>query len=200
MKPSLRSVAYRQVSSVKRARCTPHVWGASFILKSVGDKTEPCGTPDRITLGVDISPSTETLNFLCERKEPKSLIELVENSNLDNLYSKPEYHVVSKAFSMSKNTANVDILLLKLRVTWSVSLMHCSVVLWRARKQNWLCFGRILPLTYIVAERTWTYSKHISRDRYSVYWRVGRIIREHSSIYCCVLYRVCRAVARQRID
>jgi hypothetical protein len=30
---------------------------------------------------------------------------------------------------MSKNTAAVDILLLKLRVTWSVSLIHCSVVL-----------------------------------------------------------------------
>ena len=30
---------------------------------------------------------------------------------------------------MSKHTAAVDILLLKLRVTWSVSLTHCSVVL-----------------------------------------------------------------------
>jgi hypothetical protein len=37
--------------------------------------------------------------------------------------------VVSKAFSMSKNTAAVDILLLKLRVTWSVGLIRCSVVL-----------------------------------------------------------------------
>jgi hypothetical protein len=44
-------------------------------------------------LGVDISPFTETLNLLCERKEPISLIKLVENSNLDSLYS----HVVSKA-------------------------------------------------------------------------------------------------------
>jgi hypothetical protein len=53
------------------------------------DKTEPCGTPACITLGVDISPSTETLNFLCEKRANK-LIKLVENSNLDNLYSKPE--------------------------------------------------------------------------------------------------------------
>jgi hypothetical protein len=37
--------------------------------------------------------------------------------------------VISKAFSMSNNTAAVDILLLKLRVTWSVSLIHCSVIL-----------------------------------------------------------------------
>jgi hypothetical protein len=31
-----------------------------------------------------------------------SLIEMVENSNFDNLYSKPESHVVSKAYSISK--------------------------------------------------------------------------------------------------
>jgi hypothetical protein len=80
-----------------------------YKLNSVGDRTEPCGTPAYISLGVDISPSTETLNFLCERKEPKSLIKLVENTNLDMLYSKPWCHVVSKAFSMSKNTAAVEI-------------------------------------------------------------------------------------------
>jgi hypothetical protein len=50
---------------------------------------EPCGTSACISLGVDISPSTETLNFLWERKEPISLIRLIDNFNLD---------VVSKAF------------------------------------------------------------------------------------------------------
>jgi hypothetical protein len=58
-----------------------------------------------------------------------SLIKLVENSNLDNLYIKAGCHVVSKAFSISKNTTAVDILLLKLRVTWPVSLMQYTVVL-----------------------------------------------------------------------
>jgi hypothetical protein len=90
-----------------------------------GDRT----TPACISLGVDILPSTETLNFCCERKEPISLIRLVENFNFDYLYSRPECHVVSKAFSMSKNTAAVDILVLKLRAMWSVSLIHCSVML-----------------------------------------------------------------------
>jgi hypothetical protein len=134
-------------------------WGASFIyiLKRVWEKIDPCGTPACITFGVDISPSTETLNLLCERREPISLIKLVENSNLDNLYSKPECHVVSEAFSMFKNTADVDILLLKLKVTWSVSLRHCSVVLWRTRKPNWLalsrplssiCFWRVFRITF----------------------------------------------------
>jgi hypothetical protein len=66
------------------------------MLKRVGDRTEPCGTPVCITFGVDISPSTETLNILCDRKELTSLIKLIENSNLDSLYSKPVCHVVSK--------------------------------------------------------------------------------------------------------
>jgi hypothetical protein len=70
--------------------------GASFlyILKTGGDKTEPCGTPACISLGVGISPSTEPLNFLYERKEPISLNKQAENSNSDNLFSKPECHVV----------------------------------------------------------------------------------------------------------
>jgi hypothetical protein len=99
------------------------------MLYKVGDRTEPCGSPACISLAVDISPSIETLNFRRERNELMSLIKLVGNSSSDNLYSKPGCHVVSKAFSISKNTAAVDILLLKLSVTWSVSLIHCSVVL-----------------------------------------------------------------------
>jgi hypothetical protein len=35
--------------------------------------------------------------------------------------------VVSTICSMSKNTAAVDILLMKLKVTWSIGLIHCSV-------------------------------------------------------------------------
>jgi hypothetical protein len=58
---------------------------------------------------------------------------------------------------MAKNTVAVYILLLKLRVTWSVSLMHCSVVLRRARKPNWfalsrplssICFWRVFRITF----------------------------------------------------
>jgi adenine-specific DNA methylase len=95
-----------------------------YILYRVGDRTEPCGTPAYISLGVDISPSTETLNFLFERKELLSLIIPAENSNFDHLYSRPRCQVVSKAFSIPKNTATVDMLSLKFKVTWSVSLMH----------------------------------------------------------------------------
>jgi hypothetical protein len=113
-------------------------------------RAEICGTSACISLVVDISLSAETLNFRCERKKPKSLSMLVESIKFDNLYIKPEGHVLSKAFSMSKNTAAVDILqvLLKLRVAWSVILIHCSVVRWRPRKTNWLPLSKPHSLMY----------------------------------------------------
>jgi hypothetical protein len=38
-----------------------------YKLSRVGDRTEQlCGTLAFISIGVDISPSAETLNFLCE--------------------------------------------------------------------------------------------------------------------------------------
>jgi hypothetical protein len=113
------SVAYIQVSSVNRARCTPGAAGASFIHKlySTGVRTEPCGTPASIFLGKESSPSTEILNYLLFKKEAISLIRLIKNCIFDSLCSRPECHVVSKAFSMSKDTAAVDILLLKFRET-----------------------------------------------------------------------------------
>jgi hypothetical protein len=42
-------------------------------------------------------------------------MKLVENSNLDNLYTNPGCHVVWKAFSMSKNTSAVDILFVEFK-------------------------------------------------------------------------------------
>jgi hypothetical protein len=72
-----------------------------YKLYDVGDRTEPSGTPSCISLGVDNSPSTETLNLRCDRKDPISLVKLFENSNFDNLHSNPEFHVVLEAFSMS---------------------------------------------------------------------------------------------------
>jgi hypothetical protein len=50
---------------------------------------------------------------------------------------------VSKAVSLSRNTTAVD-MLLKFRATWSISLMHWSVVLWRARNPNWFAFSKLL--------------------------------------------------------
>jgi hypothetical protein len=56
-----------------------------YKLYRVEDRMEPCGTPACMYLGVDISPPTETLKFLCERNELISLMKSVESCNLDNL-------------------------------------------------------------------------------------------------------------------
>jgi len=118
-------------------------------LYRVGTRTEPWGTAACITRGVDSSPSNITLNFLLEKNELISLIKLDEKCNSDSLYSKPGCHVVSNAFSISKKTAAVDILLLKFKVTWSVSLMHWNVVLWHARKPNWHAFRMLLSSMFL---------------------------------------------------
>jgi hypothetical protein len=68
-----------------------------------------------------------------------SFIKFVEKYNFDSMYSKPERHVVSKAYSISKNTAAVDKLLLKLK-SRVVSKPH--TLNWRARKPNSLAFSR----------------------------------------------------------
>jgi hypothetical protein len=86
----------------------------------------------------------QELNFQLVRKEVISLMRLVEKANSDNLWSRPECHVLWKAFSVYRNTAAVDMLLLKFRVMWSASLIHWSVVLWSARKPNWLAFSKFL--------------------------------------------------------
>jgi len=99
-----------------------------YKLFSVEARTESCGNPASVYLGLDIFPSTETLNFLWDRYELISFIKLTGSCNFNNLYNKPGCHVVLKAFSMSKNTASVGILLLKFRVARSVNLVHLSDV------------------------------------------------------------------------
>jgi hypothetical protein len=89
-----------------------------------GGQTEPCGTAACISLGANISPSTQTLNFPYKGKQFISLIMLVEKFNFDNLYSRAKCHLVSKAFSISKNTAVVDKLSLKFWIMGSVSLIY----------------------------------------------------------------------------
>lgn len=98
-----------------------------YKLYKAGERMDPCGTLACISLCVDISPSTKPPTFLLKRKEIISFIKLVENCNFDNLYNKPDCQVVSKAFSVPKNTTAVDILLKF--VTWSVSFIHWNAML-----------------------------------------------------------------------
>jgi len=67
--------------------------------------------------------------------------------NLDSSYSKPVCHVVSNAFSIPKKTVAVDTLLLKFRVTWPVSLIHWSVVLWYTPQPYWQAFNGLFSST-----------------------------------------------------
>jgi hypothetical protein len=90
------------------------------------DRTKPCSTSALISLGAEISPSTESINFLCERKALISLIGLAENYSLDSLFSKKARHVVSKAFSTSCDTATLVSLLLELSVAWLVIMAMLS--------------------------------------------------------------------------
>jgi hypothetical protein len=76
----------------------------------VRDRKEPCGTLACISLGLDSSPSAETLNILGEREKLIRMARLIENFNSDKLYSNSMCHVVSNAFSISKDTAPVDII------------------------------------------------------------------------------------------
>jgi hypothetical protein len=103
--------------------------------------------PLLVSLGVGILPSTETLNIFLRKKKLLSLFRLIENFNTENLHSNRGRNIVSKALSIFRNTAAIDMVLLKLNVMWFVSLIHLSVVLWRARKPNWHPLSR--PLSSI---------------------------------------------------
>jgi hypothetical protein len=63
-------------------------------------------------------------DFSVGNKQTTKLDYLAENCKLDNLYNSAGYHVVSKAFSISKNAAAVDMLLLNLKCTWSINPIH----------------------------------------------------------------------------
>jgi hypothetical protein len=97
-------------SSTRRARWTPKVWGMSFIHKlyRVGDRTDPYGTPLVFLSGSRHFSFNRNSEFSVS-KEIISLIMLAENFKENNFYKKPGCLLVSKAFSMSKNTAAVGI-------------------------------------------------------------------------------------------
>jgi hypothetical protein len=64
------------------------------------------------------------------------------------------------------------------------------------------CLERILPLLLIQPRNghgPTVNTYHVIAIQ-PVYWRVGRFYRKHSFLYCCVLDRVYRAFAWQRID
>jgi hypothetical protein len=87
------------VSICEQSKMSSRCCGSIIYVKTVqywgkdGTLMNPC----RYFLG----PPTKTLNFLSVRREAISLLRLVKNCDSDNLYSRPECHVVSKAISVS---------------------------------------------------------------------------------------------------
>jgi hypothetical protein len=75
---------------------------------------EPWGTPTCISLGVDISPATETVNFGSDRMELTNFSKYVENFSFCNLYNKTRCYV-SKPFLISKYTGIVEMLVWNLK-------------------------------------------------------------------------------------
>jgi hypothetical protein len=68
----------------------------------------------------------------------------MENFKLDNLYRKSWCHVVSDAFSISKNTAAVNMLLLKFKPNWlALSRPLSSIGLWTIVR---ITFSNSLPV------------------------------------------------------
>jgi hypothetical protein len=154
------------------------------MLYNTGARTEPWGTPALIfffAYKITLLPRL----YLSVTKETNSLIRLVENSNSDNLYSRPECHVVSKTFSIPKKTAGVYILLLQFRVAWSTSLIHWSAVLWSAPKPNRLAFSKF-PTSVCF----WIVLKIIFISP-----RVGPRRKHHLQQFCSSVYIHCLATA-----
>jgi hypothetical protein len=91
--------------------------GVSFIwkLENVGNMTIHWGTPALFFYAWTFR-LRQKLYFRSDRKELLSLIKFVKNCNLCNSYNRPVCHVVTEAFSIFKNTAAVDMLLLKFKV------------------------------------------------------------------------------------
>jgi hypothetical protein len=91
-----------------------------------------------------INPPTSDRDseFPLRKKRSNKFYQTDKNFNLDKTCSKQVCTVSSKAFSISNNTAAVDMLLLKINVTCSLSLVHWLVVLWATRKSNWLALNR----------------------------------------------------------
>jgi hypothetical protein len=114
--------------SLNRVRRVPGATRAMSVYRpyNIWARMEFWGTTASVSFGVENWPSTKASHYLSARKEAISIVRLVKNSNSDNLYSRPECHVVSKVLSISKNTVAV----LKFRVTWSARLtLKCYTVI-----------------------------------------------------------------------
>jgi len=107
----------RDVSSARRVRWGPGVLGSIvYIIQTVQGRIqdETLWHPYLYFPGRGRSAFNELISFIM----------LAEKCNSESLCNRLEYQVLSKAFSISKKTAAVHVLLLKRRITWAASLIY----------------------------------------------------------------------------
>ena len=119
-------------------------WGfgksLTYIIKSNGLRTEPCGTP---TMGLILSerkPFTLTWITQPTRKSESQCVILVGRSSIKILYLSPLCQTLSKAFSTSRKAATTCSPLLKLSITDWKSLKRWSSVDLFCLKPDWFLF------------------------------------------------------------
>jgi hypothetical protein len=113
-----------------------------------GARTETWGTPAATSLGVENSPSTETLNFLLVTKQAISLMTFFENVMLT-------VYIVGQSATLCQ------------RLPWcprkaQSSTCYCwSVALWCALKPKWLAFSELLSSMCLWIVPTIRFSKSL---------------------------------------
>lgn len=117
--------------------------GMSFIymLKRIGPKTEPWGTPALMTLVLDRSLFTLTLKDMSIRKLLMILSIWSGNLYLSNLRRRPLCQTMSNALFRSRSSIHVNLFLL-----WT-TLMSFRIVEWLFLKPN--CWSIRMLLEYI---------------------------------------------------
>jgi hypothetical protein len=147
--------------------------------KRVGARMEPCCTPACISWWCGQFALNYNSEFSVGNEWANKFDEAGRKMQFGSLYSKPGCHVVSKAFSISKKTAALEILLLKFRVTWSTRLIHWSVVLSRARKPNWVTFSKFFSSTCLCTILKITFSvSHLNNI-----WEFGSYLPENTKSF-----------------
>ena len=101
-------------------------WGfgksLTYIRKSNGLRTEPCGTPGMGLILSERKPFTLTWLSRTTRKSESQHVTLVGRSSMKILYLSPLCQTLSKAFSTSRKAATTRSSLLKLSITDRKSL------------------------------------------------------------------------------
>ena len=137
--------------------------GVVYILKRIGPRTEPCGTPQVRGNEVDLDPEAVTVKDLEVRYEVNHFRGVPEIPNqVDRRWSKMEWSIVSKAAERSNRQRQETCCWLMALIRWScrdksvVSVEWCWVQaywlgLYKEFKERWSC-RRLLTIRSVILE------------------------------------------------